>query len=308
MYRTFYLWHIMITACFVKQYAHASFSEFFTNGGHLQCGYESPRSALVRRLSPDDSQHTRFLGSSHGEYSPRAGRYTDRTYTVDHHSTTALRAAMTTLGKEDGRLTPVSDIGYNLGYKYAGDASELSDDVITEKFSSSRQRKVKAGVRKPPDEVNRKISGDKAMRKKWNETGVRKTMATDEDARSSSSSNCSSKSEKFDKKKSKTNQNLATKKPPAASIPPGEATTSNGRHLGGSNPMMSFVNDSGTQINLWGMEAGDVLQQLGTNINALTERGKQPRPDDSDVTIEWLDGKVNVGRRQPMYVSAWHYC
>ena len=280
---------------------YASFSEDFTNGGHLQCGYEyeSPRSALVSRLSPadmeDHSQHARFLGSSHGEYSPRLGTYrlhTDRTYTVDHNSSIAPKAAMTTRGKEDGRLTPVSDIGYNLGYKYAGDASDLSDEVITEQCSSSRQRKVKAGVRKAPDEVpvNRKTSGDKTSRKNWNKTGLRKTMATDEEGTSSSSSNCSSKSVKSNQKTQKKRSDLATKQPPAAGVPPGEVAPSNG-HLRGSNPMMSFVNDSGTQINLWGMEAGEVLQQLGTNIHAMTERGKQPQPDDRAASVEVM-GKV----------------
>ena len=274
-----------------------SFSEYLTNGGHLQCGYESPRSALLSRLSPadmeDHSQHTRFLGSSHGEYSPRLGTYrlhTDRTYTVDHNSSIAPKAATTRL-QEDGRLTPVSDIGYNLGYKYAGDASDLSDDVITDQSSSSRQRKVKPGVRKTRDEVpvNQKKSGDEASRKKWNKTGSRKTIATDEDATSSSSSNCSLRSAKSDRKTPKKHRDLTTKEPLAASAPPGEVATSNGRH--NSNPMMSFVNDSGTQINLWGMEAGEVLQQLGTNIHAMTERGKQPQPDDRAASVEVM-GKV----------------
>ena len=297
---------IMITVCFVN-YVFGSFSEYFTNGGHLQCGYESPRVPLVSRLSPadmeDHSQHARFLGSSHGEYSPRLGTYrmyTDRTYTVDHNSSIAPKAAMTRLGKEDGRLTPVSDIGYNLGYKYAGDASDLSDDVITEKCPSSRQRKIKAGVRKTPDEVpvNRKTSGDKTLRKNWNKSGSRKTMATDEDATSSSSSNSSLRSAKSDRKTPKKHRDLATKEQPAASAPPGEVATSNG-HLRGSNPMMSFVNDSGTQINLWGMEAGEVLQQLGANIHAMTERGKQPRPDDSStVSVEVMG---NVTRREGCY-------
>ena len=266
------------------------FSEFFTDSGHLQRGsYDSPRSALQGHLSPasllENSKRTRFLET--GEYSPRVGVHTDRTYTV--RSAATSEAAVPRSEMEDGRQTPLSDIGYKLGYKFAsGDISDISDDITGGRLSA-RNESAEVVATKNGDKENKKGAGDKSTRKKWNKTRLSETIATDEDATSSSSSN-SSKSTKSDRKTAKKHHSHAVKKPVAVNIPAGTGTvmTPGGRHLRGSNPAMNFVNDSGTQINFWGVEPGEALQQMGT----LVEGRQQSRLEGSRVVPVEVMGRT----------------
>jgi len=297
-----YLFQCMYIICFF---------ELFTDNSQSHCTYDSPRSALRSRLSPasllEDSKRTQFSNNTHRVYSPRVEAYTDRTYTlIDRKSDIVPEVAVSRSEKEDGRHTPLSDIGYKLGYKFAsGDISDISDDVAERRLSAlSESAKVIAS--RNGDKENWKATREKPMptRKKWSKTGLRETMATDDDVTSSASgistSSGSSSSAKSDRKTAKKHHNQVVKKKAAAKVPVAMATPG-GDRLRGSNPAMNFVNDSGTQINFWGVEPGEALQQMGTNLQTLMDRGQQPRADERRMMSVEVMGICFCG-------CMWHVC